>query len=801
MNIKRVVILIISIFCIFSFSLSTEVFAYWVNSVTTFEYPFLIENGEKMADGKRVIGSGAVFESFSFTNKKDVSSLLTSLRNQYCKVFQEWAKENYTNKSLISTVKRSTDKAGTKGVEELYLTATDFEKFFDDPDFYIYPIYITFDVDGTHYGFMSYNKNIEMSLPHNSTDENGNPVVVWETEVVDKCDVRGYMSDPDIAAHNSISEANIEEYEVHWDIYKATEAFLQKAGMAVRVGLIAGSVGSGYNVGTVYSLNQIPLTDVMEKTSSGGYDFKNIGAMKATFDYYINPILGRCDFLQSSLGKVPASIEDWEKYVQERLAGGDFINAPYITIDPKFLEFDSSLSEDMINSEGYKKTDKLTFNNGVRRVQNVGTSENPKSVISYNMRITYPHVFIKFGETYSLSMANLRLDPSYTYCIYNDLIYPIGTGLTENVTDRAEVGLTRQQIFLYHQKLNGNYVGVVLIGAFDEGVIDTTKNGNGEIYLTGRKIGFNNGYSDSIKLLGENSKLLYAQGESGLESYQLRNISFLSSDPNEVAILEDNRDAMAETVNRNEDIIQRIPTADMDSTSFLQEVDEMDEHKKIESNPDFIKVYITLHNVTVNSNASTTPEDGSGGKWSFVVMRNNRYVEDSSLINWLRTDTAQGLTYVQADKLIALITGDFTDSIAPLTYDEWKSIENIRAELEYNKDMWLIRVMNIMSIVFGVFLIIFAVLICLFYWVDIFNTFTDFSFLYAISFGNLYSVEDKENIPYVGEKGEKTHYVTFKDVLLIAFLMCAAGIVFLNVNLVVSVIIYIYNYIMNLLGG
>ena len=129
-------------------------------------------------------------------------------------------------------------------------------------------------------------------------------------------------------------------------------------------------------------------------------------------------------------------------------------------------------------------------------------------------------------------------------------------------------------------------------------------------------------------------------------------------------------------------------------------------------------------------------------------------------------------------------------------------MQDIKEEIEGRKNSVLVRVFNITSIVMGVFLMVFAVLICLAYWIDIFNTFSDLSILHYISFGRLYSVEDKELIPYTSVSGgENIKYVTFKDVLIIAAIMVAIGFLFLNVSKLVYIIVYIYNYIMQVLGG
>ena len=128
-------------------------------------------------------------------------------------------------------------------------------------------------------------------------------------------------------------------------------------------------------------------------------------------------------------------------------------------------------------------------------------------------------------------------------------------------------------------------------------------------------------------------------------------------------------------------------------------------------------------------------------------------------------------------------------------------MQDIKDELNYKKDTWLIRVMNVLSMIMGTILIIFAVLFMMAYWVDIFNTFSDISILHFISFGNLYPVADKMTESYLKNSMTNTKFVTFKDVVILAIIMIACGILFLNTFTLINFIVHVFNYLMFLFGG
>jgi len=746
---------------------------------------------------------------------REVSQLESALKNEYCKKFSDMAKEDYSNTAIIDTYTIESEN-NWYPEKSMSLAATDSQinKLIDyvdesDNSNNMKKIDLKCKLSGSDFTFNVYTSKIRVYTPATAEKEG-----YWST--VDKLSVTNEMYKD---TSNKFSDTDVTNIHAMGTQAAGFKKFLNSISNGVRLGLIAGSVSEGFNVGSVYSSTQKSLYDVMEKQPNGCYDFKNLAAMKTTFDYYMSPLFGKIELTVDS--KVPQTNEEWVALANSK----SFIDSSgtSVVIDNSFNEFRQGLSEEEINEKGLKITGNVLFKNGVSRFKDVAMSKTPKSVISYTMKIAYPYLFQKRGSSYALNTSNLRVEPNYYYCVYNDIIYDSGF---EKICNRGDINIERTKLYLYNQKIKieGSEapanVGVILIGEFEEVVIDTTEEGaNARKYATGRKIGFSNGYSDLLILDKPNVNLMYCTSEGGKQGYLPKNVAFLPS-KDEIGLIDHNRTLVAEAVLQGKEGAEVKYLPFIENDKIYTEVADLENHLYFDYLPDSFKVYILFdYIINVNNNQTsqvstqTNPNGeeeqkvteisnfkANGEYRGFLILRNNRYINDASLISWLKTNTAQSITYVDASGLLAKITGDFTKTIKPLTYDDWKAMQSIKSELQHKKDMWLVRLLNVMSIVMGIFLIVFAVLICLAYWVDIFNTLMDFSILQFISFGNLYPVENKELIPRVSEDKASTKYVTFKDVLILAFICCTMGIVFMNVTDVITLISYIYSYIMGVIG-
>lgn len=572
-------------------------------------------------------------------------------------------------------------------------------------------------------------------------------------------------------------------------------------------GIVAGSIGSGYNVGVAYSEKQKPLSDVMSLVGNG-YEFNDLKSVDFTFSYYYSPIFGKMYALKDP--KLPKTRDEWIAYAD---AHSSFIKNGSIELNSGFSDFVSSLSDTTINDKG-EKISEVTIEGGAKKF-NVSGSDNPKSVISYNMPMATPYLFQISNGKGKLMTEALKIVENYTYCIFNERIYDENN---KAVTTMPELRISRDNLYLYKQEISETIdgetkkskSGIVLVGYFDECVVDTTQEmttGNASnLLLTGRKVGFTNGYSDALDFNNSNVNLMFTVGESGKEAFSPVNVAFPVSgvDLKKFDLYDVWSGRASQVAPELTEEVNKIMTP-MTDTEMFEYINTKKWHGSMPSTCKAVRFFVNFGPLTVessgNEEGSTVNPSNTTQKYAFYIIRNNKYINDANLISWLKTDTAKSLTYVDADGLLAKITGDFRETLGKLTYEDWQKMQTIKSELTNDKDMWLIRTMNVMAIVLGVALIVLAILFMLAYWVDVFNTLTDFSILQFISMGNLYPIADKCTIPYITEQKGNTKFVTFKDVLILACIMIAAGVLFMNVSYLVGIIANLYNYIMFVLGG
>ncbi len=586
-------------------------------------------------------------------------------------------------------------------------------------------------------------------------------------------------------------------------------------------GIVAASIESGYNIGIPYSATQKPISDVME-LEGYGYEFKNGTTISFTFGYFYSPLFGNMYLNQPTYLPTDnrAYLED-RNYTKEDLwleliesDKSTLFRNGQIQISENFIDFVFNLSEEYVNEEGYKLTD-ATIDNGATRYKYEGT-KNPKNVMSYNVPLAVPYMFNVAGDLANLSTSNLKIIEGFTYCLYNDCIYN-NSDMTRVASMEYEVGVPRENVYLFHQLLPGSEegtsfeTGVALIGVFDECVVDYNETSAANLddylantYLTGRKIAFDNGYSDALNIRQKNVNLLYTTSEAGKIPYLPLNIAFpITVEEVNFSILQNllSADIAINYPELTEDLQKALKYES--GESFFKELwdkgadDGISTHGEVPLTTRAVKLYIDFGPIV---NQSKIGQAGAT-KYAFYCVRNNAYLNDGDLIDWLKTDTAKSLTYVDAETLLEKITGDFRGGITKLTYPDWQKMQKVKNYLQNEKDMWIVRVMNVMSILMGVGLIVFAVLFMMAYWIDIFNTFSKASILQMISFGNMYPVAEKDTIEMLPDRGGKVKYVTFKDVLILGLIMIAVGILFMNVSTLVSWIMYIYDYIMFVLGG
>lgn len=591
-------------------------------------------------------------------------------------------------------------------------------------------------------------------------------------------------------------ESNIWEWD--WAIFTQTSSALRKIEEAVKEGLLAVNVEKGYNVGSVYSKEQKSLADVMRKvgtsstntttttttnSNSGGansettskptglFEFKANVSLEASIDYFYSPLFGKMEVTDS----IPKTADDWckDKYYNkiEIENGKVVINEDYRL----FIQEGSALRVGL-----YEVDSNLTFTNGVqvfkKGTKTLTTSAEPTKLVDYTMRIAVPNKFTPTGlnETYALANDGhgLSLIDGYRMSLYNDTIYTDSGTATEDrkkICTNNDLELERTHLILYHQLVNGEKVGVVIVLKYDECIVDTTGGGlnaddtnglNKRLYFTGRDIVLNNNYSNYLKIDVENKDVMsYSTKLANFQGIKARYFAF-----------------------------------PVDVYSKPDYLTKQSNHDIIESGENFT----FLINFVGEKPAEAAGLEGDGIPYGFVIFRNNMYVDDTELINWLSTKGAKSLGYVKVDELRALIKGEF--GAKDITFSEWLEMQRIQKELDYEKNTMLYRVINVLMIIIGSLLIILGLLFIFTYWFDIFNTFTDISILYFISGRNMYPIASEDMAEFVSREKSATKYVTFKGVVKVSIICWFFGMVFLNGNKLMEWIISIYTYLMKIFG-
>ena len=89
-------------------------------------------------------------------------------------------------------------------------------------------------------------------------------------------------------------------------------------------------------------------------------------------------------------------------------------------------------------------------------------------------------------------------------------------------------------------------------------------------------------------------------------------------------------------------------------------------------------------------------------------------------------------------------------------------------------------------VIFGIFIIIYGILIALAYLIDIFNNFFDFSILYFMTFKRVYPVASKTELEYINKK-DGVKYVTFRWVYMTFSLCVIIGFLLVNYTWILGV--------------
>lgn len=543
-------------------------------------------------------------------------------------------------------------------------------------------------------------------------------------------------------------------------------AGIKKYKLAVQEGILAGTISASFNIYSVYPSKQVPITDILEEATDDkgkklGYkQFKSSGVkMNYSLDYFLNPLFGKID--GSALGK--SNMQDFlEKKIKDVKVEHESedkvefdINESYATFIEEIKSGESTFTNvkdgSIINTNGLK-----TYKTTVSKKE-----YKPKSLVDGAMRLIVPRIFAKKdGGVYQIAVnGGYRLIPDVKLLISHAFVYGKEGDTFKRLGDFETYGINDKSLVLYYTTINkdgkfdpkGKKVGAVIPLWYREAVIDTSSKEQGEdnIYWTGRVVKFGNDYSGKITLNGKNKDLLSIDSKvAGKQGIPLRYFAFWSK------------------------------------ANYTKKED----HYALDNTPDTFSIQVSFEN----------SEDGAKG---FVIYRNNYYIDDPDLIKWLETNEAKAMTDVKADKLHSLITGEFNLQKEPLSYEDWVRLKEIKSELDGTFKSKITTVIRVLSLLFGVLLISYSVILVLAYWFDIFNVLVEFSLLNLLTFRRLYPINSKEDLSYVSYSKGDVKYVTFWNLFFIMLAGMGIGLLFIFFLPVVEFISWLYYKITSWVGG
>lgn len=415
----------------------------------------------------------------------------------------------------------------------------------------------------------------------------------------------------------------------------------------------------------------------------------------------------------------------------------------------------------------------------------------PNYFMSYIYPLAIPDNYTKSGGNAQIyRMQNYSSDAAKYLCIENiainvktSTVYSYDGSIYTKIGDFAEFDLQRDDIYIHTSlKPNCTYeqfdslkseedkdslrIGVAVCGKLYEGVWDTTENENvqkttetglvitevnkeGGLYLTGRKVVIGANYPTEMPFNILTSSTLQLDENGSMFKTCAKFYAFAH---------------------------------DVTSAKYR------DQHKKtLDSSIRFQAYFLNI-----------PPTNGEKGLYGICLVRNNFYATDTSLVNWLTSDAAKGISYVKADDLLKLLTSSSTAENNILSYDDFNKMEAIREKLEHYHDNDIYSFVHQAIIIIGFLVVFYGALLLLAFFFDLFDIGTNINLLGKLSFGKLKacSISDYE---YVAQSTDYV-YVTWKKILIRVIACFFVGLLLVEYETLMTYIIFIYQYFMDLAG-
>lgn len=215
-----------------------------------------------------------------------------------------------------------------------------------------------------------------------------------------------------------------------------------------------------------------------------------------------------------------------------------------------------------------------------------------------------------------------------------------------------------------------------------------------------------------------------------------------------------------------------------------------------------------------NSSGRISTANPSNITYEFVMLSDtpaivlgSSYIQDSSVLNWLETSSASSYmsqyvsqTGYTADLLYKRLTSKGITLNGGATADDYARYADISLELSGDMSSGIIQtVLTAISFV-GLLLMVYACVLVIAFYIDIFNTVTATSILSIITFGACKAVQSKQDLEEMGitDPKERKKYCTRVTILFRWAGAMLIGIIFFASSKVYTLILQLYNWLMQL---
>lgn len=398
----------------------------------------------------------------------------------------------------------------------------------------------------------------------------------------------------------------------------------------------------------------------------------------------------------------------------------------------------------------------------IRQATTGATTENMRYFTTNMLKIAFPSLLSMNNNgayTMNTSSCEFYSPPGYYYSPFTNNIYIKSDSTYINKYNLGDIGIDLSNIYIFQAAFDDNgysitdstsaKTGIAILSKAGEMVVAP---GSGDKLFTGRFVHFNLMQGGSLSSTSSDFLSVTSWGKSDFKGIPLKYISF----PNNVSSV-------------------------MSAESH-----------KVPAEGTNVRLFYDIISLTDEPIASTK-------KPFFAVVRNNVYIDDTDLLSWVDGGDIQGAP-VDSDRLQALLKGGLSTGAEKIDYVTWKTMQSIKQQLEDYKRGSLQKYITVPTMVFGVFLIIYGILLVIAYWIDVMNVFSDMSILNLMTGKKVYPVTDAEEAKYYN-MGEKVKYVTFSWVVKRFILCTIVGVLFINYMTLLQLLLNVFAWVGQITGG